>query len=103
MDEEDTRQMDRKSRKRPTIHRSNHPRDGASKGFYLHQAVEFLLKEMVPEGFVNDFTDPVSKKRGWVDQDRLQFEEKKLHSVFFRETKGVRDEKYTWLWLKKEC
>ena len=73
----------------------------ASLGFYLHQADEFMLKEIVQEGLFRDSTDPVDKKRELVDKRKLQLEEKKLHSVFFRETKGVRDEKDTWLWLKK--
>ena len=125
---EDTRQMDRKTRKLFTMHRSMHPQsdvdwlywkrneggrglqsieevveiERASLGFYLHQADEFMLKEIVQEGLFRDSTDPVDKKRELVDKHKLQFEEKKLHSVFFRETKGVRDEKDTWLWLKKE-
>ena len=124
---EDTRQMDRKTRKLFTLHRSMHPQsdvdwlywkrneggrglqsikdvveiEKASLGFYLHQADEFMLKEIVQEGLFRDSTDPVDKKRELVDKHKLQFEEKKLHSVFFRETKGVRDEKDTWLCLKK--
>ena len=118
---EDTRQMDRKTRKLFTMHRSMHPQsdvdrlywkrneggrglqsiedvveiEKASLGFYLHQADEFMLKEIVQEGLFRDSTDPVDKKRELVDKHKLQFEEKKLHSVFFRETKGVRDEKDT--------
>ena len=124
---EDTRQMDRKTRKLFTMYRSMHPQsdvdrlywkrteggrglqsievvveiEKASMGFYLHQAEEFMLKKIAQEGFFRDSTDPVDKKRELVDKHKLQFEEKKQHFVFFRETKGVRDEKDTWLWLKK--
>ena len=60
-----------------------------------------MLKETVQEGFFSDSTDPVKKRRELVEKHKVQFVEKKLYSVFFRETKGVRGEKDTWLWLKK--
>ena len=32
---------------------------------------------------------------------KANFKEKRLHAVFFKETKEIRDEKDTWLWLRK--
>ena len=32
---------------------------------------------------------------------KANFDEKKLYSVFFKETKEVRDDKDSWLWLQK--
>ena len=118
---EDMRQMGCKTRKLLTMHRSMHPQSEVDQLYWkrteggrglqsIEEVVEiekaslgfyFMLKEIMQEGFFRDSTDPVDKKRELVEKHKLQFEEKKLHSVFFRETKGVRDEKDTWLWLKK--
>ena len=76
-------------------------KEEASSGFYLHQADDFMLKEIVQEGLFRDSTNPFDKKREVVDKHKLPFEEKKLHSVFFRETNDVRNERDTWLWQKK--
>ena len=86
--------MDRKTRKLFTMHRSMHPQsdvdrlyckrteggrglqsieqvveiEKASMGLYLHQAEEFMLKEIVQEGFFSDSTDlqiQLTKSGNW--------------------------------------
>ena len=40
------------------------------------------------------------RKKTLIEERKSNFNSKKLHSVFFKETASVREEKESWLWLK---
>ena len=73
----------------------------ASLGYYLGRTEETLLKEMVRDVLFTESVEPKRKKQEIMKRRKANFDEKKLHSVFFKETKEVRDDKDSWLWLQK--
>ena len=73
----------------------------ASLSYYLGQTEETLLKEVVRDGLFTESVEPKRKKQEIIKRRKANFDEKKLHSVFFKETKEVRDDKDSWLWLQK--
>ena len=124
---DELKDIDRKTRKLFTMHRSMYPQsdvdrlywkraeggrglksveevvelEKASIGYYLGQTEETLLKEVVRDGLFTESVEPKRKKREIMKRRKANFDEKKLHSVFFKETKEVRDDKDSWLWLQK--
>ena len=53
------------------------------------------------DGLFTESVERKRKKQGVMKKRKANVEEKKLHSVFFKETKEVRDDKDSWLWLQK--
>ena len=124
---DELKDIDRKTRKLFTMHRSMHPQsdvdrlywkraeggrglksveevvglEKASIGYYLGQTEETLLKEVVRDGLFTESVEPKRKKQEIIKRRKANFDEKKLHSMFFKETKEVRDDKDSWLWLQK--
>ena len=112
---DELKDIDRKTRKLFTMHRSMHPQwdvdrlywkrteggrglqsveevvelEKASLGYYLEQTEEVLLKEVVRDGLFTESVEPNRKKQEIMKKLKADFEEKKLHSVFFRETKRL--------------
>ena len=70
-------------------------------GFYLEETEEVLLKEVVKDELFTESVESKRKKQGIANKRKANFEEKKLHAVFFKETKEIRDGKDTWLGLRK--
>ena len=121
------KEIDRKTRKMFTIYHSMHPqgdvdrlywkrKEGGrgllsvqdvvkieenSMGFYIKDKEETLLAEVVREGLFDDSEDPKKMKDEVVKKHKAAFEEKTLHSKFIKETSDVRDNKNSWLWLRK--
>ena len=53
------------------------------------------------DGLFTESVEPKRKKQEIIKRRKANFDEKKLHSMFFKETKEVRDDKDSWLWLQK--
>ena len=124
---DELKDIDRKTRKLFAMHRSMHPQsdvdrlywkraeggrelksveevvelEKTSLGYYLEQTEEVLLKEVVRDGLFAESVEPKRKKQEIIKKWKANFEGKKLHSVFFKETKEVRDDKDSWRWLQK--
>ena len=52
-------------------------------------------------GYLHSQYNQKGQKQEIMKRRKANFDEKKLHSVFFKETKEVRDDKDSWLWLQK--
>ena len=120
-------EMDRKTRKMLTIYRAMHPRsdvdrlywkrseggrglqsirdtvkvEKASLGFYLEGTDETLLKEVLNENLYETVTDPKIVKEKIIKTRKDSYEGKNLHSALFKKSQECRDNKDSWLWLKK--
>ena len=73
----------------------------ASLGYYLEQTEDVLLNEVVRDGLFTESVEPKRKEQEIMKKRKADFEENQLHSVFFRETKEVMDDKDSCLWLQK--
>ena len=57
--------------------------------YYLEQTEEVLLKDVVRDGILTESVEPKRKKQDVMKKWKAKFEEKKLHSVFFKEKKRL--------------
>ena len=118
--------IDRRTRKLLTLHGAFHPKssierlymkrkDGgrgllnihdtvdlekASLGYYVSKSTEEMLQLASRREVVGDNQNPIEKSRKQIEERRARFSEKKLHSVFFRITEDVSDEKVSWMWMR---
>jgi hypothetical protein len=124
---EELKEMDRKTRKILTIYKCFHPRDDVNRlywkrveaggrlqseedvveiekcslGHYLTKAYEEFLKEVKIENIFKEEEDPKERKKTIINRRKESFLEKKIHPVFWKGTKEIRDEEATWQWLRK--
>ena len=70
-------------------------------GFYIKDKEEKVLAEVAREGLYRENEEPRNTKDEVIQKHKTAFEEKILHSKFVKETRNVRDEKNSLLWLRK--
>ncbi|CAB4011202.1 Hypothetical predicted protein [Paramuricea clavata] len=119
--------MDKKTRKILTIYKCIHPRDDfdrlywkrveggrglksvedvveiekCSLGYYLTKTDEEFLQEVKIENIFKEVEDPKNRKKTIINRRKESFLEKKIHPVFWKGKKEIRDRAATGQCLKK--
>jgi membrane-associated HD superfamily phosphohydrolase len=68
---------------------------------YLIETEEEFLKEVKIENIFKDEEDTKERKKTIINRRKESFLEKKIHPVFWKGTKEIRDEEATCQWLRK--
>ena len=121
------KRIDRKTRKLLTIYKIFHPQgdvdglywkrseggrgllsveecvemEATSLAYYMEAKEEKLLKEVVKEGLLPFKRSPKEKKKELMEKRKNTYLAKDLHPVYEKNTKEIKDEETSWLWLKK--
>ena len=72
-----------------------------SLGHYLTETEEEFLEEVKKENIFKNEEDLNEKKKTITNRRKERFLEKRIHPVFWKGIKEVRDEKATWQWFRK--